>query len=573
MLENVCNCGKNFDQKKILIPISLTLFFYFNKKISFNETPMNPFCKQNRCMTSLIFLDYFYQILNLLNLSIIEIKLNFENASEIINRTRDILNTKILQDKLLLGFLLRILDLIIICVDYYPVLICIGFQSNFFFAKLACFVYLVFKFAHGFFKEVVCSSQTYFSIDTYTHQLITFLITITFMFKILFSKSNDNKISNELLYTKKIFKKYKKVSFLNKFYAYNKFYRFPNQFVLTNILTIFLTSYTTFKLSSNSNKIVNSCAKFAKIVALNGLLLVNENWSEKKIPSNLNIFGFIENLSEICQQIITNTIIITYLVSLSQIFMAIRAYKNHVLEAYQGKYDTIPAPSQMTNSKIISASVHFSGFKIAYCLWGYINLLFFTFIFVIIIKFFFSFKNLFVLMAKLLLPCIAFYFFKRYIIRSMASLVLTDSKKKLGLKNKKLYFLINYFAFFLNCFMTWFVCFMRFFGSFFVGIFFAFRLDHSVYCRKLEKKDPGFMSYVSFIHMEICLSHPIKLAFCELVSEIPAKKKNTKFKNKWFLIYTLIKNPVLISYRKKISKKIQKYKSISNSYMFHLKDH
>ena len=557
IFENVCNSRKKFDQMLILIPIILTIFLYLNKKSSFNENPINPFCKQNRFITSLIFLDIFYKILNIFNLSIIQIKLDFKNSSEIINYIQGNLNLKILKDQLLIGFFFKILDLFIISVDYYPILVCIGFKSIFFPFNLGCFVYLVFKFIHRFLKEIICKPEANFDIDIWAHQFILFLICIIFMLKILPLKNKKKEPSNEIMYTKIVFKKYKNVSFLNKFYQYKKFYRYSNQFVLTNGLTIFIISYTTYKLSANSYKIVNSCAKLAKSIALNGILLVNETLSGKKIISNshYNIFGFIENLSEIFQQIMTSTIITTYLLSLSQLFLGMLAYKNHVLEAYQGKYEAIPNPNQLDNSKIISASVNFSGFKIAYCLWGYTNLLFFTLIIIIIIRLFLGFNTLFALMAKILVPWIGFFFFKKYTIQTIASLVLTDSRKKLSLKNRKLYFLINYFTFFLNCFLTWFVCFMRFFGSFFVGIFFAFRLDHSVYCRKFEKRDPGFMSYASFIHMEICMSHPIKLAFCELVTTISAKKKTSRLRNKWFLIYTLINNPVLVMYRKKINKR------------------
>ncbi|RNA13233.1 stimulated by retinoic acid protein 6 -like protein [Brachionus plicatilis] len=298
-----------------------------------------------------------------------------------------------------------------------------------------------------FLKEIICSQMASFDLELWTHQFLIFLAAIIFMLKIFKLKNIKKSPSNEFLYTKQILCKQKSSPIFSNFYQYNKFYRFPKQFIITNSIAIFLINHASYKLYKNSQTFIATCVKFVNI----GLLFLS---GEKNLKPDLNLINLIENLSKIFHQIIITSIIIAYLVSLGQIFLEIRAYKSRVLRAYGGIHEKVLGPNQLANSKIISASIHFSGYKIAYCLWGYTNL-----------------------------------------------------------------------------------------------------LDNSVYSRKMEKIDPGFISYASFVHMEVYMSHPIKLAFCQIVGINSKKGKVLKFRNKWFLFYSLIKNPQLKNYRKKCNMK------------------
>ena len=102
------------------------------------------------------------------------------------------------------------------------------------------------------------------------------------------------------------------------------------------------------------------------------------------------------------------------------------------------------------------------------------------------------------------------------------------------------------------------------------ALFFMPRLDYSIFGRYLEKTDMGFISYVTFIHMEVNQTHPIKIAFCEYLNrsldekEIHRKyNKETiilskeeavtykKYRNKWLLFNILRKYPQLRKERKR----------------------
>lgn len=172
-----------------------------------------------------------------------------------------------------------------------------------------------------------------------------------------------------------------------------------------------------------------------------------------------------------------------------------------------------------------------------------------------LIKFYFIAENL----AKIVLPLLTIFLFKRIFIWYLCRYFLTNnskSQKTFFLKNRKFYFILNHFNFFFDCFLGSFVCFMRMAKSSIAAVFFMPRLDYSIFGRYLEKTDMGFISYVTFIHMEVNQTHPVKLAFCEIVNksqrECCENKKNRRvYRNKWFIAYTLIKNPFLKKERKR----------------------
>ena len=98
---------------------------------------------------------------------------------------------------------------------------------------------------------------------------------------------------------------------------------------------------------------------------------------------------------------------------------------------------------------------------------------------------------------------------------------------------------------------------MRIVYSLLATLFFMPRLDYSIFGLFLERFDMGFMSYVSFLHMEVNQTHPVKLSFCEILKRsindenIQSMSKEKKIvRNRWNLMYTLHKNPFLKRERK-----------------------
>jgi hypothetical protein len=158
------------------------------------------------------------------------------------------------------------------------------------------------------------------------------------------------------------------------------------------------------------------------------------------------------------------------------------------------------------------------------------------------------------LLAQIILPIIAIFVLKRFIIWFITHYFLVNtnlkSRQSLTLHNPKLYLIMNHFNFFFDCFIITFECFTRVVFAVIIAVFLMPRLDCSIYGRQMESYDIGFVSYVTFIHMEVNQTHPVKLAFVNLLSSESSTHRITKAKKRWFLIYTLLKNPSLIKTRK-----------------------
>jgi hypothetical protein len=162
------------------------------------------------------------------------------------------------------------------------------------------------------------------------------------------------------------------------------------------------------------------------------------------------------------------------------------------------------------------------------------------------------------------LPMVALFVFKRILVWFITRQFLVstnDPRKRLELRNKRVYLILNHFNFFFDCLIITFVCLFRVVISALVSLFYMPRLDCSIYGRHMESKDIGFISFASFLHMEVNQTHPAKLVFCELLIQafinagkvdqsIEMKPLNRKYRNKWLLLYTLIKNPMLKKQRK-----------------------
>ena len=140
----------------------------------------------------------------------------------------------------------------------------------------------------------------------------------------------------------------------------------------------------------------------------------------------------------------------------------------------------------------------------------------------------------------------------------------------MALKNLNIFFVFAYFNFFFDCFLGIVSCALRVSKASTAALIFLPRLDYCIFGRALEKVDSGFISYVSFIHMECLHTHPVLVYYCSLVNERIDKREQYLKSNKremrnvemysytrrhraqfrWWLAVTLIRNIQLVQSRK-----------------------
>ncbi|CAH3155737.1 unnamed protein product [Porites lobata] len=165
--------------------------------------------------------------------------------------------------------------------------------------------------------------------------------------------------------------------------------------------------------------------------------------------------------------------------------------------------------------------------------------------------------------------------------------------------NRRLFSIMSYFFFFFNILVGLFSGFLRITLGIVVGVVFLARLERSTLMQGFQRFDEGmskslkgktvhaFDAYLGFINLLVAQSHPVMLSFCQLLinrdkghqpnSESPAgaqsenrdcsmetggasvyirerrlPRMSQKAFNRWHVIVTLLHNPCLIKYRKRI---------------------
>lgn len=387
--------------------------------------------------------------------------------------------------------------------------------------------------------------------------------------KIKLDQFQNKKVKHEINYTKELIKKkMKKPKSLLKYLIEKYFYenradfRYSKQFINTQIIAFILLYYITCIIIRKSNQIVNLSSNFL-VLLINFIFRMSINTNESSFSafnSKAELNLVVESLFRNVNALIIISCCLTSFIYIVQLLLGIKNYHKTVLEAYQGIYLNIPSPKRFSNAKLASSSLHYSGYAIGYLLWGYLILFEVILVVMLVIRFLVKFYFIAENLAKIFLPILTIFLFKKILIWYLCRFFLIEksNNKVFGLRNNKLYFLLNHFNFFFDCFLGSFVCLMRMAKSSLAALFFMPRLDYSIFGRQLEKTDMGFISYVTFIHMEVNQTHPVKCCFVHLLKESLNEEKNYSIdkrhilvRNRWFLAVTLINNPFLKRERKK----------------------
>jgi hypothetical protein len=256
---------------------------------------------------------------------------------------------------------------------------------------------------------------------------------------------------------------------------------------------------------------------------------------------------------------------ITSFICFSQLIISMKQFKLHLTSLYMGTSEQYISPkSFFTNKKIATSSFNYAGYVVTYTCWGYI------FMFILVTFILFQLATIFFLGSSsiivtfflvIILPFLISFILIRFVNKFLSSFAakfcfLQNKSKLLAVKNLKSYSLFLYFKFFYDCFSSIAFCLLRMLKSILLCILFMPRLDYSFVGRGLERMDPGFMSYIGFLHWESHHTNSILISFCDLLKNRNLKMdkyeiKRNRIINRWQLCYLLIKNYKLISYRKK----------------------
>ncbi|KAM8960527.1 stimulated by retinoic acid gene 6 protein-like [Pelodytes ibericus] len=460
---------------------------------------------------------------------------------------------------------------------YYPIFACLTTEKKIV-GSIIGFFYTLFWLIVTLIDLVSCPHETEFEqyekVISNWPSLLCLLFLLgrfvhIFITRIRMGKSEDQEFLQEhqAEHVRQLFRKpveKPKSWFQRKIYTWDPNFRFPNRIISTSVLSLFCL-YIFITSEFNGFKRILQKIKYLEV------LLPSESSDITDFLNALRGVWFF-------------TTFLASFITVSYVFHILACYRKHIKRLWVGNKlflpntFQIPAPSQS-----IVAIARYSSMQVAYILWGYLImhtvLLVFGMIFVylviypirdgtfwdllkdLLLLFIIPFGIVITLMYIQVLLAAAFFLQKK--------ISPEDKQKPLALDNRKGFQNFNYFFFFYNVIVGFGSCLFRLMRSMILGSWLIARLDRPVMPRGFEKLDPGYSTWIGMIYVDHYHSNPVLVSFCKILLTTKAEKEVSDYylkyvstqnstelktsvqaKTRWFLFYTLLKNPSLIKHRK-----------------------
>ncbi|XP_046854613.1 stimulated by retinoic acid gene 6 protein-like isoform X2 [Xenia sp. Carnegie-2017] len=239
-------------------------------------------------------------------------------------------------------------------------------------------------------------------------------------------------------------------------------------------------------------------------------------------------------------------------------------HKNNMLRMFKGDKSFIPKGIK-SSQFMIGKSLRYQSFQIGYFLWGYFSLLL---MFFLTSEFFYCLK--FPPLRKYIFDCLKeMSIFVVVAISAIVILLVTSvtvfrnpglTKNVISTNNRNAYLVFSYFWFFIGLPMGILSALSRVLKAMVIGGLMLPRVDHSVLPDGFQRFDPGYISYIAYLHVQAAFRNPILRVFCQTIFDRKNGIRQWNFspqaRTRWFLALTLTRNPEILSYRKDKEKTI-----------------
>eukprot|EP00111_Clytia_hemisphaerica_P010777 TCONS_00031494-protein len=216
-------------------------------------------------------------------------------------------------------------------------------------------------------------------------------------------------------------------------------------------------------------------------------------------------------------------------------------YRRHVIKLRSGDRSFLPSGIQkktLAPAGLMTASFKYAGFQVGYCIWGFfLSAIVFYIVWMVLIT------QIFLPMHRHQLSLLLILLIKQWpnILIAITMIVVqiliarccfVASPDSLAIDNRRAYHIFSYFMLFFNIFLGLVSCLVRIIIGLVLGVVFMQRLSKSTLPRAYERRDPGYLSYVSFLLLEHQHSNPALQCFVRLLLEDMKKDlKDDFFKN------------------------------------------
>jgi hypothetical protein len=391
-------------------------------KLKFNNiirSPiMDPFSKRNRFITAVVYAAYTYHLLKIFNDLLVSDKvelveksvgaMNFSNFSNLIKPSSLLASEK----SIMIELFKQICHVFIIGFRYYPVLMCVEMKPKSLICYFFCTLYIVFLLFSYVYNNMFCLSRlapdqnvirnaqnvitkklstfsceeenfadvskNSFMFENFFFYVVLFLTAFYMIFE-FFSliakkfaskrclKNRDEDVDElEIAYVKALLASSKQVKpislakYLIEKYIYksHRHFRFPKQFINTQIIGFVLLYFVTFFLVRHTQSIVKWSGRLfifvINFVFADSARLLSMSKSERNALINAAC-----SFHASIRDNILLAAFFTMVVYAFQMFLGIKNFHRHVLNAYKGVYAGIPSPKKFTNAQLASYSLHY----------------------------------------------------------------------------------------------------------------------------------------------------------------------------------------------------------------------
>lgn len=362
--------------------------------------------------------------------------------------------------------------------------------------------------------------------------------------------------------------------FQRKVYEWDPLFKFPNRIIGTAIISLIGLYTITLADYSLSNMAFGQVERWKDTLEY---LTISCNDTE----SFKGMIPRLEELIDVSKKCWLATTIFASINSVVYTCHVLVCYRKQMRRLWKGQKNFLPEKFHSPSSAVSVASIaRYSGWQIAFTLWGYLIVHFVHFLFALMFVYVFvlpvqhgqtlvMLRNIGIILLTIFV--IVFFVIIQVVLVQIFflqdKLCPTDKQKPIAVNNRKAFHCFNYFFFFYNVVMGVSNCIIRLLNSVVVGTWLVSRIDRTIMQRGYEHMDPGYSTWVGMIIADHYHTNPVMVSFCQLLVSNTLERQgfstystfsnrpsdpsvNNRTRRRWALCYTLMRNPPLILHRK-----------------------
>ncbi|XP_046854611.1 stimulated by retinoic acid gene 6 protein-like [Xenia sp. Carnegie-2017] len=333
-------------------------------------------------------------------------------------------------------------------------------------------------------------------------------------------------------------------------YVKNVFYprQTPDHSKVLSYLRKIYNPHKYFKFSTHTSSVLMVCSIFLYYGTISFIISVARYFNVRV----QNSFG------RGIRDCLIAALILTFLFCALSLLRFMENHKNNMLRMFKGDKSFIPKKIK-SSQFMIGKCLRYQSFQIGYFLWGY--LLQWLMLFLICVLFyclkFPIYQKLILTLVEVASVFLALGLLTYLTLALTAVAIFRDpnyNKNVISMNNRNAYLVFSYFWFFIGLPMGMLSALSRILKAMIIGLILLPRVDHSVLPEGFQRFDPGYISYIAYLHVQAAFRNPILRVFCQTIFDrkngIRQWKCSPQARTRWFLALTLARNPEFISYRK-----------------------